>query len=344
MEQAWYRSQYPWTQVLAPLELLFKAVVSRRIQQRRGAESGPPVIVVGNLTVGGAGKTPVVIALCQMLHSRGFSVGIVSRGYGGQAEYPLSVNSATPVSASGDEPKLLAEVTGCPVVVDPDRARACQYLSHNHPVDFIVSDDGLQHYAMPRDFEIVVVDGDRQFGNGHCLPVGPLREPLSRLELVDLVLINGARSDDKFGERVPGISSVVAECELGSDKVLHFRLQPVAWVNVASQARVGLTELPKGVAWKALAGIGNPERFFTTLKTLGVQASCHGFADHRAFTSEDLQPFVGAGLLMTSKDAIKLRERAQGEDNWWYLDVAAALPAGAVQRILHFTEIFAQSK
>src|SRR5690554_2376911 len=188
-----------------PLTGLFRLISAlRRRYLRRFAQHrlGVPVLVVGNISLGGTGKTPVIIALVKHLHSRGYKPGVISRGYGAKApSYPLVVTEETPVQHSGDEPLLIAQATGCPVCVDPDRVAAGERLVALG-CDLILSDDGLQHYRLGRDLEIAVVDGERRFGNGWCLPTGPLREPISRLRQVDWVLVNGGAGADNAD--IPG--------------------------------------------------------------------------------------------------------------------------------------------
>ncbi|MDX2349092.1 MAG: tetraacyldisaccharide 4'-kinase, partial [Porticoccus sp.] len=194
LEQAWYRHN-SWALLFLPFSWLFRGVAATRRYYHQKVAPSPslnvPVIVVGNITVGGTGKTPLLLALVAHFKQQGYRPGVISRGYGGNAsEYPLRVTTESAAAEVGDEPLLLA--SACPVVVDPDRYRAAQFLLEQTDCDLILSDDGLQHYRLPRDIEIVVVDGGRGFGNGHCLPAGPLREPVSRLTQADFVLINSA--------------------------------------------------------------------------------------------------------------------------------------------------------
>lgn len=313
LERIWYgRSGWRWA--LAPFALLFALISGgRRYAYRRGwlqaYRAGVPVIVVGNLSVGGNGKTPVVVWLVEQLQARGFRPGVVSRGYGGKApHYPYRLDAASTTAEAGDEPVLIARRCGCPVVVAPKRAEAVQLLEPE--VDIIITDDGLQHYALARDLELVVVDGMRRFGNGCLLPMGPLREPLTRLKRVDAILCNG-----------------------GAPARGEYPMQLVADVprRVRDDA-LATDPLPKQV--DALAGIGHPPRFFATLTSLGYElVQSVSYADHQAFDSAELLARFGMRpLLMTEKDAVKCRTFAP--DHWWYLPVSAELPASLLDSLL----------
>jgi len=263
-----------------------------------------PVVIVGNLTAGGNGKTPVVIWLVEHLQQRGLRVGVVSRGYGGKAErYPLLLDNATTTAQAGDEPVLIFQRTGAPVAVSPNRSEAVKALLQAAPVDLIVTDDGLQHYALQRDFEIVVVDGVRRFGNGHWLPAGPMRERASRLRSVDAVIINGNGQ--------------------GQGREIGMSLQAGLAINLLSGEKRPVQSLSAVVA---MAGIGHPPRFFATLRQSGVQPEQEiAFADHQAYQPAQLKALASSTqiLLMTEKDAVKCR--AFAEANWWYLPVDAQL-------------------
>ena len=197
IERAWY-SKALWLHFLWPLHALFKGLAAQKEEASLLLLQEPwpvPVIVVGNISVGGTGKTPLLIALVTHLQKKGFKPGVVSRGYGSKAAiFPVAVTGGTAVEESGDEALLIAKHCGCPVVIDPDRVAAIECLLGEHSVDVVLSDDGLQHYAMARDIELIVVDGERKFGNELCLPAGPLREPLSRLGDADLILVNGSKA------------------------------------------------------------------------------------------------------------------------------------------------------
>lgn len=267
-----------------------------------------PVVVVGNLTAGGNGKTPLVIWLVEQLQRRGYRVGVVSRGYGGRAaQYPLVLGPDTRSVECGDEPLLIAQRTGAPVAVSPQRSAAVQALLSQTTLDVVITDDGLQHYALARDLELVVVDGVRRFGNGWWLPAGPMRERERRLASVDAVIVNGGTPHD--GEIPMGLTG---------DRL----------VNLRSGESCPAAQFVAPVV--AMAGIGHPPRFFHTLSQLGVPLQAtHAFADHQAYQAATLTALtpLGQALLMTEKDAVKCRAFAQ--DNWWYLPVSAQLPREA---------------
>lgn len=293
LQRAWYGGAlwyWPLLVMLWPLSLVFCVLASRRRRclQKAVAALPVPVVIVGNISVGGTGKTPLLCALAADLQQRGWRVGIISRGYGGShSGAPRSVTSSDEAAIVGDEPLLLARNTGCPVVIDRDRLAAAHYLLQHSDIDIILSDDGLQHYTLPRNVEIAVVDGARGVGNGLCLPAGPLREPVVRLTEVDYVVING-QTDHVFR----------------SDQV-QVQVLPYAWRELVSGVCLPLDTLAAGTAVHAVAGIGNPQRFFHTLRTLGLKVVEHPFADHHAFTAADLQFGDVLPVVMTEKDAVK---------------------------------------
>lgn len=316
IERIWSGRSPLWL-LLWPLSLLYGAItwlirLSFQRGWRKSWRAPCPVIVVGNLTAGGNGKTPVVIWLVQALQQRGMCAGVVSRGYGGKAErYPLLVTAETPTAQAGDEPVLIAQRTQVPVAVAPQRRLAVEGLLAAHDLDVIITDDGLQHYALQRDREIVVVDGMRRFGNGWWLPAGPMRERASRLSTVNAVIVNGGEAQS--GE-------------------IAMTLQPGLAVNLISGATVALAQLPEIVA---MAGIGHPPRFFNTLKQQGIKPVAEiAFADHHAYSEDELRRLTQADqcLLMTEKDAVKCRSFAR--PNWWYLPVDAHLQGAAVATLL----------
>ncbi len=303
---AWYQG-HPALCLLRPLEWLYRAVV-RRKRRRFVAGLSPsyrapvPVIVVGNITVGGTGKTPLILYLIEHCRARGLRVGVVSRGYGAQPpSLPWRVTAEQSAREAGDEPLLLVQRSGVALMIDPDRARAVRALLSAESLDLILCDDGLQHYRLARDLEMVLIDAARGLGNRRCLPAGPLREPQERLQSVDALLWNGASSDSHEG--------------------FGFTLQPTALVNVASGERQALDFFPPGQALHAVAGIGNPQRFFRTLEALNWQPIAHAFADHATYSPAALAFSPSLPLLMTEKDAVKCRAFAQPD--WWYLAVDA---------------------
>ena len=303
--------------LLLPLSFLYGAVSGlRRLLFRLGLKKSRrmpvPVVVVGNLTAGGNGKTPVVVWLAEQLIARGYRPGVVSRGYGGKSDnYPLLITSETTTAQAGDEPVLIALRTGVPVAVSPRRADAVGAILQHSPVDVIITDDGLQHYALERDVEIVVIDGERRFGNGWWLPAGPMRERTGRLKSVDAVITNG-------GTALTGEAAMT--------------LVPGEAVNLADGTRKPVSELGECVA---MAGIGHPPRFFSTLASLGITpAECISFPDHQSYSRDQLSALVkpGQSLLMTEKDAVKCF--AFCETDWWYLPVSARFSDEAGNKIL----------
>nr|WP_314587197.1 tetraacyldisaccharide 4'-kinase [uncultured Pseudomonas sp.] len=311
--RAWYQG-HPALGLLAPLEALYRRVARRKRQRfltgQGSIHRAPvPVIVVGNLTVGGTGKTPMILWLIGHLRARGLKVGVVSRGYGATPpSLPWRVRASDTAAVAGDEPLLIVQRTGVALVTDPDRGRAVERLLAEESLDVILSDDGLQHYRLARDLELVMVDAARGFGNGRCLPAGPLREPLERLAEVDAVIHNGAAVDpaDGFG----------------------LTLQPSALVNLRSGETRPLDFFPPGQRLHALAGIGNPGRFFATLEGLHWQPLPHAFADHATYSAADLTFTPALPLVMTEKDAVKCRSFAAAD--WWYLAVDAQPSAAFV--------------
>lgn len=318
LQQAWYQG-HPALFVLTPLERLYCAVVKRKRQRFLQGQSASyrapvPVVVVGNITVGGTGKTPMILWLIEHCRAQGLRVGVVSRGYGARpAHFPWRVSASDTAAQAGDEPLLIVQRSGVPLVIAPERAQAVQQLLAEQAVDVILSDDGLQHYGLARDLELVLIDAARGLGNQRCLPAGPLREPVERLQSVDAVLLNGAEQD--------------------SDKGFAMQLQPTELVHVRSGQRQPLNHFPAGQTMHAVAGIGHPQRFFKTLEGLNWQPIAHAFADHAEFSAQDLQFSDALPVVMTEKDAVKCRDFAG--DNCWYLQVAAQ-PSAAFAR--WFTE------
>lgn len=304
LESAWYGNRRaPWW--TSPLAALYGAVVRlRRLLYRAGwlrsIRLPVPVIVVGNLTVGGTGKTPLTIALAESLRGRGYRPGVVSRGYGGTQRKPLLLDEATDPARVGDEPCLI-RATGAAVAVGRDRPAAAKLLL-DAGCNILIADDGLQHYALARDVEICVIDGVRRFGNRRLLPAGPLREPMRRLSQVDLRVCNGGVAENgEYRMQLCG-GDVVALIDGRREPLLSLRGQRV----------------------HAAAAIGNPQRFFAGLRDAGLELIEHVFPDHHPFVPHDLAFADGLPVLMTDKDAIKCHRFAQ--PHWWRVPVWAELP------------------
>lgn len=316
LEQRWYRIT-PLHLLLFPLSLLFGALAAlRRMAYRTGLFSSQalpvPVIVVGNITVGGTGKTPFTLWLAQRLLEAGRHPGIISRGYGSRHHLPRPVGPDDLADEVGDEPLLMAQRGVCPVWVGRSRIATGQALLRMHPeCDIILSDDGLQHYALQRDVEIVLVDGARRFGNGLLLPAGPLREPVSRLHTVDFVVANGGLA--RSGEW---------PMQLHADDFYNL-LNPD--LRATAQSFVGRRI-------HAIAGIGHPERFFAQLRLLGLDIVSHPFPDHHAYRATDLSFGDADVVLMTEKDAVKCA--AFASEHCWVLRVDAALGDDFLQQLL----------
>ena len=263
------------------------------------ARAGIPVIAIGNLTVGGSGKTPLAIHVAELLKAKGWSPAIVARGYGGTVRAPRGVTLASDPAEMGDEPVLAARRSGCPVWVGPDRVAVIKALRHEHPdCDVVILDDGLQHYRLRRDLEVAVVDA-RGFGNGMLLPAGPLREPRTRLWTVDAVIAHGTQQVKGYAMRLEG-------------EELHRATDARERRPVKSFA---------GERVHAVAGIGDPNRFFLHLAKLGVKPVPHPFPDHHPFRERDLEFGDGAPVLMTEKDAVKCKRFAKPQH--WVLPVRA---------------------
>jgi len=305
LEDAWYQEMYisPW---FTPLSLVYVDAIRLRrwlydIGILKKTRFPVPVIIVGNLTVGGTGKTPLVVWLVEFLRQQGYKPGVISRGYAGQSQTaPRLVTIDSDSTQVGDEAVLLARRCACPVAVHADRPAAVRHLLSQHPCDVIISDDGLQHYALARDIEIVVIDGQRRFGNGYCLPTGPLREPLERLQQVDLVVVNG-HSDRQDGE-------IAMHC-VGTELT-----------NLVTGERKALKDFA-GQSCRAIAGIGNPQRFFRQLADAGLHCETLAFPDHHPYTAKELDFADDKPLLMTEKDAVKCAAFARRHH--WYLPITA---------------------
>jgi tetraacyldisaccharide 4'-kinase len=325
INRLWYQPSWRWAAwLLAPLAGVFAVLAwLRRVAYRSGLarsrHPGVPVIVVGNLTVGGSGKTPFVIWLAQELCRRGRKAGIVSRGYGGTQRAPAQLPDCADPAVYGDEPALIQAATGLPVAVAALRSQAAALLVERTAVDVIVCDDGLQHYALRRDFEIAVVDGRRGFGNGWLLPAGPLREPGKRLRSVDAVVVRDPGS-------LPGLD------ELTADRVdMHLVLGGLR------SLRTGSVELTDVAQWRgrkvhALAGIGVPDRFFAALRAAGLAVLEHPAADHHPWSARELDFGDDLAVLMTGKDAVKCRGFAQ--PHWYSVELRVEIPPAQAERLL----------
>jgi tetraacyldisaccharide 4'-kinase len=301
LENAWYKNSLV-KYLLLPLVPVFCVLAKYRRWLhtcRRPSDYTVPIIAVGNITVGGTGKTPLVIYLAELLKQAGYKPGIISRGYKGESEeWPQKVTSASHPRLVGDEPALIAGRTKCPVVVGPDRNTDIKCLLNTYECDVIISDDGLQHYLMPRSIEVVMIDGDRRFGNGWCLPAGPLRESKKRLKEVDFIVVNNAHDDDEY--------TIKLSCQ--------------AVVSLNNADRISLHDL-SGNKVHAVSGIGNPERFFALLENYGLELICHSFSDHHVFEKEDLCFDDELPVIITEKDAVKCKGFLL--ENCWYLPVEA---------------------
>lgn len=273
-----------------------------------------PVVVVGNIAVGGTGKTPLVIWLAMFLIKNGYRPGIVSRGYGGkQLDFPYRVSPKSDVKLTGDEALLLARKTECPVVISPDRLLAVNYLTQNTDCNIIISDDGLQHYKLARQIEIVVVDAERLFGNGLCLPAGPLREPLSRLKTVDYIVMNCSGENEN-------LNHLKMDCP-----VFSMTLESRQFYNIASPTLWASRDDFLGGPVHAVAGIGNPARFFKSLVSQGLSVLSHEFPDHYCYTENDFKfdDHPNSRIIMTEKDAVKCESFA--DYRFWCQPVMAVL-------------------
>jgi tetraacyldisaccharide 4'-kinase len=320
---AWYEPRLtPLTAALFPLSLLFRAAVAfRRFAYRarllRSAALRVPVIVVGSVVAGGTGKTPLTRALATALAQAGWRPGIVSRGYGGSNTGPRAVRPGDDPAVVGDEPLLLV-ADALPVWIGRDRVAAARSLLAAHrDRDVVLADDGLQHYALRRDFEIAVIDEARGFGNACMLPAGPLREPRTRLERVDAVvrLVAGPAPPESRGN--------------GRETAMTY--EPLPWRNVARPDAIANPDAWRTSTIHAVAGIGDPERFFELLRRLGFDPICHAFPDHHRYTRADLVFQDAAAVLMTEKDAVKCT--AFADPRWWYLPIRARIDPALVARV-----------
>ncbi|GGP21411.1 tetraacyldisaccharide 4'-kinase [Silvimonas iriomotensis] len=290
---AWYKPGLDGrVLLLVPLAWLYRAITAVRrglfrLGLKKSARLPVPTIVIGNITAGGSGKTPLTIYLAQALLAAGFKPGIISRGYGGAALTATLVTARSDPAMTGDEPVLMAQATGVPVMVGRDRVAAGLALLAAHPdVNVILCDDGLQHYRLQRDIELCVIDGARGLGNGQLIPAGPLREGRGRLRQVDAVIVNGEGTTDWH------------------PRTHTMQLQPGPIYHLQDPTRTVTPAALAGQTLHAMAGIGNPARFFATLSALGLHTQNHAFADHQRYTAADL-PADGL-IITTEKDAVKL--------------------------------------
>ena len=316
LHRMWYEGA-PSYRLLLPLSGIYWLLITlRRFLYQIGLfgrhKAVVPVIVVGNITTGGTGKTPVTIWLAKELRARGLAAGIVSRGYGGsRSSTSMRVDSASDPAVVGDEPVLLAQRTQCPVVVDTNRARAAQMLADDG-VDVIVADDGLQHYRLERNYEICIIDGTRGLGNRLLLPAGPLRESIDRLEEVDQILVNGKRHEDSAD--VTAVEQNAIEFNLVASEVERLNGSLTRPIKRFS-----------GTTVHGIAAIGNPARFFDMLRAHGIQVIEHAFRDHAAITQRDLEFGDDFDVLMTEKDAVKLGHVSA--DKYWVVPVDMQIDA-----------------
>lgn len=314
LERRWYARQAPPV-ALRPLARLYARAADRRaIRQRAAAQRLPvPVVVIGNVAVGGTGKTPCVLWVVEALRELGHRPGILSRGYGGRGPFPCAVDTDTPVARCGDEPALLARRSGVPLACAPDRIAAGRMLLAAHPeVDVLVCDDGLQHYRLERDLEFCVIDGVRGYGNGWRLPAGPLREAIERAGRCALLLVNGADATP-YGARA-----------------LRFDLVADGARQVGGRDTRPLDSFAVGRVC-AVAGIGRPERFFETLRAQGLAPETRVFPDHHRYRVDDFSFAGGAPVLMTEKDAVKCEDF--GLSNLWCVPVTARFDVTAAARV-----------
>jgi tetraacyldisaccharide 4'-kinase len=319
----WY-SPNPLLRLLLPFSLIYRVgCFLKKLLYLSGIkkkyQASVPIVVIGNMTVGGTGKTPLVIELAKFLIDQGYQPGIVSRGYKAKGKkFPQRVLPESNPQLVGDEPVLLATKAACPVVIDPKRGNAVDMLLKQNHCNIIISDDGLQHYGLERHIEIVVVDGERQFGNGFCLPAGPLREPLKRLSQVDFIIEN-----TDYSRHFPYTMKFLAEDIVNLvDKNLIF--------NKAGA--------PEKII-HAVAGIGNPNRFFNMLREMGLQIREHRFPDHFIYREEDFV-FCSAEdiIIMTEKDAIKCKSFAK--NNYWVLPIRSHINSEFLRDFLKKLEAF----
>ena len=310
---AWYNKSF-WLYILAPLTFLFSSLVKARRNSyinnpKKVWNSSKPIIVVGNISMGGTGKTPLVKFIASELAKRGFKPGLVSRGYGGKYSGTLEVTSETTYKQTGDEAQILAKLN-IPFFIDKNRSRAARKLQEKHDVDVVISDDGLQHYAMGRDIEIAVIDGARRLGNGLAFPAGPLREPKSRLSEVDFIVNNGGPTE--------------------GDEIL-MTLSPAKFIHLNSGKEYSVDKWPMHNQVHAIAGVGNPNRFFDLLLRLGFEFDKNPFPDHHKYNKRDLYYLDHLPILMTEKDAAKCKHFKNSKI--WYLSIESKIESQFIDKL-----------
>ncbi|THB74090.1 MAG: tetraacyldisaccharide 4'-kinase [Gammaproteobacteria bacterium] len=290
------------TILLLPVSLLYRFVI---LKKRSAFLTNPPIkhpipiVIVGNIYVGGTGKTPIVVHIVNLLKKRGYNPAVISRGYGVKVDIPKEVGNGSSTKQVGDEPMLIYNNCNVPIVVGPDRNASVEYILQKCDCDIIISDDGLQHYALNRDIEIVVFDGQKGLGNGFLLPAGPLREPFDRINRADFTLINGNSSYLKG-------TSFFLEIEHAVNMVCG---ETVDLKQFSIKAGIGKVH--------AVAGIGNPERFFAQLEQFGLEVIRHEYDDHYPYSEHNLDFVDGYPVVMTEKDAVKCMKFAK--DDWWMI-------------------------
>lgn len=309
---SWHNPRAFLPYFLWPFSQIYKIIIAIRKKIIKPTKFNIPIIIVGNITVGGTGKTPLVIWLAKFLKENNYKPGIVTRGYGGKIKiHPQPVHPDSDAQQMGDEAVLIARHAECPVIIDPNRVNAVRYLLNNTDCNIVISDDGLQHYALARDIEIAVIDGMRRFGNRWCLPAGPLREPISRLDAVDFIVTNGG--------------------EIGIGEY-EMNLIPGEIYNICTPTLKANLHDFAGETLHAIAGIGNPERFFTTLRGLGLTIMQHRFPDHYQFEYKDIDFKDDIKIIMTEKDAVKCETFA--DYRYWCLPVDAELDPEFGEKLL----------
>jgi tetraacyldisaccharide 4'-kinase len=317
IESIWYQPKGLAAYLLSPFSYVFIFIASIRKQLYKGNiiksnAFNVPIIIVGNITVGGSGKTPLVIALANFFKSSGFNVGIVSRGYGAAFDGAKLLDDNSKAPEVGDEPLLIFQKAQVPVAVSKNRPLAVEKLIKEKKCNLIISDDGLQHYALQRDIEIAVIDGSRQLGNGFCLPAGPLREPASRLNSVDYIIENNSTKP-------------------ASTKYIQMRILPDCFINLATNEKAALESF-KGKTVHAYTGLGNPSKFFALLKSLGIEVKEHAFPDHYLFKEKDFLLDNQVIIMMTEKDAVKCKLFAN--EQFWCLPISAEIDGNFCSNLL----------